>query len=426
MASQLGVLGARVVEDPADAEVLVVHTCTFIEDASQESVDAVLALARHREGGRCRKLVISGCLAERYGETLLELMPEVDLVAGTGAVHQVAELCLGEQVGVVRPPPQCAALDGTVRAGSHRGSSAFVKVGEGCSQQCSFCIIPQLRGPLRTRPVASIVGEVRALVDQGVREVNLIGQDTTAFGRDRGKERLPDLLWALDDIEGLDWIRILYAYPARFGERLIEAMRDGKRVVPYVDVPLQHVDDGVLRGMGRGTSERTVRELVQRLRTGIPGVAIRTTFLVGFPGESEAAFDKLMDFVAEARFERMGVFPFSPEEGTAAALMPGQLPEEAREERWAALMALQESIHLEHNESLVGTRQRILVEGLEQGPLLTGRLATQAPEVDGCVILDGGDVEPGQMVNAVITGVDGYDLVARVDREQAPRDRRWP
>jgi len=417
MAGQLNTLGARIVDDPEDAEVLVVHTCTFIEDASQESVDVVLELARHREQGRCRKLVLSGCLAERYGEKLLELMPEVDLVAGTGAVHQVAEMCLDDQAGVVRPPPQCAALDGAVRAGMPQGGSAFVKVGEGCSQQCSFCIIPQLRGPLRTRPVASIVAEVRELVENGVREVNLIGQDTTAFGRDRGKVRLPDLLWALDDVEGLDWIRILYAYPARFSDRLIEAIREGQRVVPYVDVPLQHVDGGVLKGMGRGTSEKTVRELVERLRAGIPGVALRTTFLVGFPGESESAFGKLMDFASEARFERMGVFPFSAEEGTPAAQLPGQLPEDVREERQAALMALQEGIHLEHNEALVGSRQRVLVEGLEQGPLWTGRTALQAPEVDGCVILDGGDLEAGQMIDATITGVDGYDLVASLARQ---------
>jgi len=422
MAAELTAAGAVIVDDPAYADVLLVNSCTFIEDATQESVNATLDLGELRSGGRCQRLVVAGCLAQRYGDTLRDLMPEVDAVLGTGGIDDVARVCLEPDGGPVHtPPPECSSLDGLARIALHSGPSAYVKVGEGCSQRCSFCVIPDIRGPLRTRPIADIVTEVEQLADRGVREVNLVGQDTTAFGRDRpGRERLPDLLQALDRVSGVTWIRLLYAYPARLSDRLIQTMADCERVCAYLDIPLQHVDDGVLRGMARGTSERTVRRVVRRLRDGIPGLTLRTTFLVGFPGESGAAFGRLMDFVEEARFERVGVFAFSAEEGTPAATLGGQVPAAEREARRDALMELQQGIHLEHNQSLVGTAQTVLVEGFDEGPLLVGRTAAQAPEVDGQVILDGSEADAGEFVDVDVVGVSGYDLVGEIRGMRSP------
>lgn len=420
MAARLVAAGVEIVDDPTDADVLLVNSCTFIEDATQESVNATLELGALRKSGRCRRLVVAGCLAQRYGETLRELMPEVDAVLGTGGIDDVARVVLGSE-SIHTPAPECSSLDGRARIALHSGPSAYVKVGEGCSQRCSFCVIPDIRGPLRTRPIAEIVAEVEQLVASGVREINLVGQDTTAFGRDRpGRERLPDLLQALDSVQDLVWIRLLYAYPARLSDRLIETMAGCDRVCTYLDIPLQHVDDGVLRSMGRGTSERTVRRVVQRLREGIPGLTLRTTFLVGFPGESEAAFGRLMDFVSEVRFQRMGVFAFSAEEGTVAATLEAQLPGAVREARRDALMELQQGIHLEHNESLVGTTQTVLVEGHDEGPLLVGRTAAQAPEVDGQVILDGFEADAGEFVDVEVVGVSGYDLVGEIRGRRSP------
>ena len=419
VAAQLDEAGATLVEEPDGADIALINTCTFIEDASQESVDAILELSALRRHQRCGRLVVFGCLAQRYGDKLRELIPEVDVVAGTGALGDVVRCCLDRSLsGVFDPPPEHAPLAGTARAGL--GASAYVKVGEGCSQTCSFCIIPKLRGPLRTRPIAEIVDEVSTLALAGVREVNLVGQDTTAYGRDRdGDERLADLLLALDRVEGIDWIRVLYAYPARLSDRLIEAIAVSDHVCKYLDIPLQHVDDAVLRAMGRGTSERTVREVVHRLRRGIPQLTLRSTFIVGFPGETEDAFGRLRDFVEECRFERVGIFAYSAEEGTPAATMDAQVPGEVGRARREELLTLQSVIHREHNLSLVGTRHKVLVEGLADGPLRVGRTAAQAPEVDGVVILDGGEAEAGEMVEVEVTGCDGCDLVGVLT------GRRW-
>ena len=423
MAARLVGAGVRIVEEASEAQVLLVNTCTFIEDATSESVDTVLDLARHRTEGRCERLVVVGCLAQRYGDELTGLLPEVDVFVGTGGVDGIVEACLGgAPPSVLLPDPDRAPLGGSERAGLPRGASAYLKIAEGCSQRCSFCVIPALRGPLRSRTVADVVDEATALVGAGVRELNLLGQDTTAFGRDRpGDERLADLLLALDGIPDLRWIRLLYAYPARFPDRLIRAIDGAERVCPYGDGPLQHVDDRVLRDMARGTSEATVRSLVERLRGGIRDLALRTTLLVGFPGETEAAFQRLLEFVEEARFERMGAFTFSPEEGTPAASLPDQVPPEVRSERLEALLALQDRIHEEQARTLVGSTQPVLVEGVVEGPLLVGRTRHQAPEVDGQVILDAVEVDAGAIIPVRITGHDGVDLIGVVEGDYSGR-----
>ncbi len=416
MAARLVGEGVRLVDDPTGADVLLVNTCTFIEEATRESVETIVELGQLRAGGRCQRLVVVGCLAQRYGEELGELLPEVDVFVGTGGLARAVDAVLGrDRTPLHLPDPDQAPLAGHERTVLDRGPSAYLKIAEGCSQSCSFCIIPALRGPLRSRTVEDVVREARSLAATGVREINLLAQDTTAFGRDRpGGERLADLLVALGEIRELAWIRLLYAYPARFGDRLVRTIDEVERVCPYVDVPLQHVDDAVLRGMGRGTSEKTVRDLVERLRAGVSNLALRTTFLVGFPGETEAAFQRLLDFAAEARFERMGAFAYSPEEGTPAAQMPNQIPAEVRAERLDALMSLQATI-LEHNAlDSVGHVRSVLVEGLVEGPLLVGRTERQAPEVDGQVIVDGAELEPGTIAPVRITGVDGADRVGEV------------
>ncbi len=420
MIARLVGAGSVVVDQPEAADVILVNTCTFVEAATQESIDTILELAEQKKAGRCRRIVVAGCLAQRYAGQLRELMPEVDVVLGVAALDGVVDACCAVAPdAVVVPAADEAPLDGLPRAGLARGPSAYLKIAEGCSRTCAFCIIPQLRGPLRSRPIAEIVREAEALAASGARELILVAQDTTAYGRDRGgRSQLPALLEALDGVAGVDWVRVLYAYPAHFSTRLMETIADLPRVVPYVDVPLQHVDSGVLRAMGRWTSERTVRALVARLRARIPGLTLRTTMLVGFPGETEAAFRKLLDFVAEARFERLGAFAYSPEEGTPAALLPRQIPDAVRQERLDELMALQLEIHEAHNRALVGTRLPVLVEGLRDELLLVGRHAGQAPEVDGDTILDG-VAEPGELLEVELTGVDGVDLVGR------PTGRRW-
>lgn len=424
MAARLVGEGVRIVDEPDAADVLLVNTCTFIEDATSESVDTILELGRLRTEGRCQRLVVVGCLAQRYGEQLGELLPEVDVFVGTGGLAKAVDACLGRDARPLHlPDPDQAPLAGHERTVLDRGPSAYLKIAEGCSQSCSFCIIPALRGPLRSRTIDDVVREARSLVRTGVREINLLAQDTTAFGRDRpGRERLADLLYALGEIEDLAWIRLLYAYPARFGDRLIRAIDGIDRVCPYVDIPLQHVDDRVLRGMGRGTSEGAVRGLVGRMRRGIRDLALRTTLLVGFPGETDRAFRSLMDFVAEVRFERLGAFAFSPEEGTPAAEMPDQVSREERTERLEALLALQSTILEENARASVGQVRPVLVEGLVEGPLLVGRTRRQAPEVDGKVIVDGAEVQPGAILPVRITGVDGADRVGEVVKEAEPAD----
>lgn len=419
--------GYRLVQDPSLAEIIVVNTCGFLESARVESVEAIIELAEMKKEGRCRKLVVAGCLTQRSHQELARELPEVDHFIGTGAYQEIAAI-VGEAQAerIVVPDPQFVHSATTPRMNSLPSHTAYLKISEGCDNACAFCVIPQLRGPQRSRPVDDILAEAEALAAQGVVELSLIAQDLTAYGHDLpGKTRLQQLIPHLCQIEGIRWIRLHYAYPRDFPQTLVEVMAGEEKVVKYLDLPLQHSSDRLLRSMKRGRSSHDLRELLARIRAGVPGIAIRTALIVGLPGETEEDFEDLLFFVREQRFERLGVFIYSQEEGTAAAAMPGQVAEPVKRDRYRRVMALQQDISREQQRALVGRRLEVLVDGAseESEHLLVGRNSQQAPEIDGITYLNdialpgeasGAVVYPGEMVAVEITDAAEYDLVGKV------------
>ena len=416
MLAALAGAGYRLVSDAAEARVAVVNTCGFIEDAKRESIDAILELGRLKETGGLDTLVVAGCLAERYRGELAQGLPEVDLFIGTREYDRLPALLDGARGGA-REAFSDALMDygrRLPRILSEPGPSAYLKVAEGCSRPCTFCVIPRFRGRFRSRPLDLLAEEARALADAGARELNLLAQEITSYGRDLGPgHSLARLLEELNRVEGLAWIRALYNYPRGVTDELLDAYRDLPGVCEYIDMPLQHVATPVLAAMRRGIDERGTRELVSRIRARVPGCALRTTMLVGFPGESEADFELLLDFVEETRFARLGGFAFSPEDRSIAARLPDQVPVELARERLARLLALQERVMAEENRALIGRKMDVLVEGLTGEGLLRGRTRLQAPEVDGETFLHETEAAPGDVVPCEIIGVDGTDLVAR-------------
>jgi len=426
--------------DPAASEVIVVNTCGFVEDSKRESIDQLLQMAEYKEKGQCKVLVATGCLSQRYSETLSHDLPEVDAFVGLGEFDRLSSI-LREQFShsdkrvyvnensesdpsqkslsgftthrQILPDPDLPRVLATPR------HYTYVKVSEGCSHRCSFCIIPHIRGDLKSRPVDSIVREVRELAGQGVREFNLIAQDLNEYGKDlRDGSSLTRLLGELSQVKGDFWIRPLYMYPLEFTDALIGILRDSERLVKYVDMPLQHISDRVMRSMKRGSPSRYVRQVLDKLKSAMPEIAIRTTFIVGYPGETEAEFQELHDFVRDYGFNHVGVFKYSQEEGTAAAQLEGQVPEEAKEERFHRLMSLQQGISLRKNQALLGKTLRVLCERPAEGRPghFQGRLAIQAPEIDGLTYLKVGHKIPasGDFVDAKIVDAQEYDLVAEI------------
>jgi ribosomal protein S12 methylthiotransferase len=426
MLGALAGAGFRLVPEPDEAEVIVVNTCSFIEAAKRESVDAIVELAEHRREGRCRKLVVAGCLAQRYGAELARELPEVDHFVGTGAYQDVASIvCDAQAARVVVPDPDFVHDARTPRVNSLPAHSAYLKISEGCDNACAFCIIPRLRGPQRSRPAEDLVAEAEALAASGTLELSLVAQDLTAWGQDLpGRPRLEALLAGLGRVEGLRWIRLHYAYPRDFPDALVEVIAREPRIVKYLDMPLQHASDRLLRSMKRGRPSRWLRELLATLRARVPGIAIRTSLIVGLPGETERDFEELLGFVREQRFERLGVFEYSREEGTAAAAMPGQVPARLKRRRLERVMEAQREIAREQQRSLVGRRLEVLVEGRaeETEHLLAGRHAQQAPEIDGLTYVNEGVAYPGEIVTVEITDAHDHDLVGRV----VARDARRP
>lgn len=423
--------GHELTRDPADADVLIVNTCAFIDTAKQESIDAILEMAEHKKGGACRRLVVAGCLAERYREELLEQIPEIDAVVGTGEVPQIVEAIVGStedrrtriiplrQVGQSRPRPTYIYDADTPRLFSTPRHYAYVKVAEGCNYTCAFCIIPTLRGRYRSRPVDSIVREVESLVSQGVKEVLLVSQDTSFYGVDRGERGgLARLLRALNDVSGLEWIRMLYLYPTTIGDNVLDAMAESGKVCRYIDLPLQHAASAVLRRMRRPGSRATYERLLDRIRRHLPGVTLRTTFIVGFPGETEADFAELQSFVRGVEFDHVGVFTYSHEDGTQAWKLPDDVPVRTKERRRDRLMSLQRGVVARAQCERIGQRVRLLVDGPspEHELVWRGRLESQAPDIDPLVYLtdcDPSEFRPGLFVDAEITGSQDYDLIAR-------------
>ncbi len=397
-----------------DAECLVVNTCAFIDRAREESIGTILELARLKETGRCRALIVTGCLTQRYGGEIMREMPEVDAILGTSGLDRIVDLvrqAANRHDWATSAPPGYLYDAGTPRLFTAKVPYAYVKIAEGCDMGCTFCAIPQFRGRHRSRPLADVVKEVDALAGRGIQEAILVSQDTLAYGRELpGNGDIGDLLQALGETR-MPWIRPMYLHPAHVNDRLIAKWRRA-RVVPYLDIPVQHGDDAILHAMRRAVTAARMKEIVHAFRDAIPGLTVRTTVLVGFPGESEAAFQTLLEFLDDVRFDRLGVFTYSPEEGTPSPALPDQVPAEVAAERAAIVQESQDRIAWEHNRKLVGAVTDVLVDGPSEDPAFPfeGRTAGQAPEIDGVVYLRG-SFEPGRFARARVVEVEGYELV---------------
>jgi ribosomal protein S12 methylthiotransferase len=428
MLGTLAEAGYRLVQDPATAEVIVVNTCGFIESAKEESVEAIVELAEMKRAGRCKKLVVTGCLVQRHADDLARELPEVDHFLGTGAYQDVARIVSDAQAKrLVVPDPDFVHSAASPRVNSLPSHTAYLKISEGCDNACAFCIIPKLRGAQRSRPIDDIVAEAAALAAQGTIELSLVAQDLTAYGYDLpGKVRLQHLLPELCKVDGIRWLRLHYAYPRDVPDVLMDVMAREPKIVKYLDMPLQHSSDRLLRSMKRGRDSVFLRDLLGRLRGRVPGLALRTSLIVGLPGETEADFEDLLSFVEEQRFERLGVFEYSAEDGTPAAEMPDQVPEAKKKERYARIMEIQQDISRAHQQAMIGRRVEVLVEGRaeETEHLLAGRHAQQAPEIDGITYINDGVAYPGELVTVEVTDASDYDLVGHVvarDPERAAR-----
>lgn len=418
----LGALAANAIDitaNPDQADVIIVNTCSFIDSAKEESINAILQMAEYKKQHNCRALIVAGCLGQRYRQDLLEELPEVDAIIGTNAWHRIMEAVnaalAGERVLIVGDTE--TIYDETMpRIATTPTYTSYIKVAEGCNNRCSYCVIPMVRGNYRSRPVQSIVAEVKNLAVQGIKEINLIAQDTTSYGSDLyGAPRLAELLKELVTIDGVEWIRLLYCYPKYFSNELIELIANEPKICKYIDMPLQHAHDDILKAMDRRDSRRAIEELLNKLRSSIPGVAIRTSFIVGFPGETEEHYQALKEFVREQRFDKVGVFTYSREEDTPAFAMTNQVADEVKQERYHDLMALQCQISEELNQSLEGRTFEILVEGRdpEQPNLVFGRSYREALDIDGQIFIENdADSKPGEMIRAKIIQGFTYDLLA--------------
>ncbi len=415
----LGLLARRRIEitdDPAAAEIIIVNTCSFIDAAKEESITTILQAADYKRDGNCRALIVAGCLGQRYRQELLDELPEVDAIVGTGAwdrINEVIDAALAGRRVVIAGDSEAIYDHNVPRLVTTPLYSSYVKIAEGCSNCCSYCVIPRLRGRFRSRPIESVVTEVERLVARGAKEINLIAQDTTSYGRDLyGEPRLTDLLRALVKVEGLIWLRLLYCYPRYFTDELIELIAAEPKICKYVDLPLQHAHDEVLAAMNRRDSRADSERLLAKIRAAIPGVAIRTTFIVGFPGETDEHFAALRDFVASQRFDHVGVFTYSQEDDTVAGRREDQVAEDVKQERYHELMALQAKISEEIGAARVGQELTVLVEGTEEDGVARGRSYREAPDVDGRVYVEGAAAGPGEFVRARVVQGFAYDLLA--------------
>jgi ribosomal protein S12 methylthiotransferase len=418
--------GYELTPDAAAADVIVVNTCGFIEPAKRESIATILEMAGHKKTGKARKLVVAGCLVERYRRDILDQIPEVDFVIGTNELERVLAAC--GDTGVARSDDReiepYLYHDLTPRILATPPYTAYLKIAEGCDHPCTFCVIPQMRGRFRSRRFESVLREAENLVAAGVREITLIGQDTTSYGEDLGiRNGLATLLRAMGKIPGLAWLRALYYYPNRLTDALLEAVADTPNVCKYVDVPLQHASASVLRNMRRGSNGMQFLRQLEKIRAIIPGVTLRTSMIVGFPGETEEDFQDLLSFVSDAEFDHLGVFLYSNEESSASYQLPDPVPARLALRRQKKLMALQQKISRRKLQALVGRTLPLLVEGRSEETelLLRGRLESQAPEIDGYVLINdfnGPEPQPGEFWDATITESYDYDLVARLDRRR--------
>ena len=406
----------EITEEPKEADIIIVNTCGFIESSKQESIDTILEMAEYKKDYNCKLLMATGCLTQRYGEELLKLMPELDIILGVnnyGFLDQYVEKFIKTRERIMAVD----YLDSGINEGERIlttgfGQTAYLRISEGCSNHCTYCIIPKIRGTYRSRPMEKILEEAKTLAKGGVQEVIVVAQDTTRYGTDLyGKKALPELLRKLKEIEGIKWIRVLYLYPEEFTEELIEELKTNEKVVKYLDLPIQHISDGVLKRMARRTKKEDLLSLLRTLRHEIPDLVLRTSLIVGFPGETDEEFKELYDFVDEIEFDKLGVFTYSKEEGTAAALMKGQIRKDVKERRRNLIMARQQEVSRRILERKVGKTYEVLVEGMGEDGYY-GRSFEMAPEVDGMIIIKTQkDLMVGSFVDVKIIEALEYDLV---------------
>ena len=419
---RIGAEGFVISQRAEDADILMVNTCGFIESAKQESIDAILDLVRLKEDDPAKRVVVAGCLGQRYPEELAKEIPEIDAIVGMSEYPRMPEI-LGGLMEEVRDARRVHVGEASHPAWSEDSRlrltprhSAYLKISEGCDNPCTFCSIPSFRGRFRSKDPDFVINEARELVANGTREINLISQDLTSYGLDiDGEYLLPDIMESLDKVEGIDWIRLLYTYPYKFSDEMIDAVARLDRVIPYIDMPIQHIDNTMLKRMGRRLGEDGTRDLFRRMRERIPSLVLRTTFIVGFPGETREQFEKLVRFVQENALERVGVFPWSAEEGTPAEKLTDRIPEQEQARRVEELMLAQQEVAFAWNRARVGSEVDVLIDSVcDETGFLLGRSYAEAPEIDSSIRMPSGSGQVGELVRCRITGTDDYDLVAEL------------
>ncbi len=415
--------GYKIVDDEKEADIIVINTCCFIHDAKEESIQTILEMAEYKKGGRLKALIVTGCLAQRYQNEILKEIPEVDAVLGTASYHKIAETIEAALRG--GGFLELADINGlpfvdTKRLVTTGGHFAYLKIAEGCDKHCTYCIIPKLRGNYRSVPIERLLKEAKELAEQGVKELILVAQETTIYGRDLyGEKSLHILLKELCKISGIRWIRLLYCYPEEMDDRLIQVIKEEKKICHYLDLPIQHSEDEILKRMGRRTTKEQLISLIRKLREEIPDIVLRTTLITGFPGETTEQHEKLLAFVDEMEFERLGVFTYSPEEDTPAADFPGQVPEEEKEERRAQVMELQQEIVFEQAEEMTGKEVLVMIEGkVADENAYVGRTYMDAPGVDGLIFINTDrELMSGDFAKVTVTGAAEYDLIGELSDE---------
>ncbi|MCX8012080.1 MAG: 30S ribosomal protein S12 methylthiotransferase RimO [Desulfobacterota bacterium] len=413
--------GYPVVTLPQQAEIIIVNTCSFIQAAIEESRKTIFELGKYKKSGKCKYLIVSGCLPQRYGKLLGKIFPEVDAFVGSGEFYRITEIiaalyCFKTQVQFYLGKPVYLYNDRTFRVNTSLPGSAYIKIAEGCSHYCSFCLIPKIRGRFRSRAPDSIIKEATNLALRGVKEINLIAQDITRYGYDLSpRVNLVDLLRRLVKVEGIEWLRMLYANPQGINDELIEIMKEEKRICKYLDFPVQHINSEILKAMKRKHSSEFLYQLIAKIRKSIPQITLRTTLMVGFPGEREEQFNELIDFVKQVKFDRLGVFAYSPEKGTPAFRLPNQIPEEVKQRRKHIILQLQAEISRRKNKKLVGSIQKVIIEKKSLSGA-TGRISSQAPEVDGITRIVGNtkELSLGGIYDAAIIRAGTYDLIGEI------------
>lgn len=426
MAGTLMKEGYQISGEAEDADTVIVNTCGFIEDSKKESIQRILEMAKLKEDGKVRRVVVAGCLTQRYKDDLVEGLPEADLFVGSGEFQNIAKILKNHDSGEKKKAffnlPTYLQEESTPRVNSQPKHRAYLKISEGCMKRCAFCAIPHIRGNLQSRTIANVVNEAKLLAAGGVKELIIISHDFTDYGWDlrrknpQATEAPVELLRALAEIDGIRWIRLLYLYPDGITPEMIQLMKENKKLVPYFDMPLQHVNDEMLKKMNRKMTRAEIERALNLIRSEIPEAVIRTQFIVGFPGETQEQFEEILEFLAEQKFDRVGCFKYSPEENTPAGKMLDQLDEETKEERYAAVMEVQQNISREKHQAMVGKTLDVIVEGFSEETelLLQGRTSQQAPDIDGVVLINDGQAAVGEIVKVRITDSMEYDLIGEI------------